>query len=361
MTTLTHASREWATRPADQRFDSLDALHAAVEHQRMAAVESLPVRIDSLSVRGVDQIHPEDDGLVLVGASGDTADFTHWSFGQISRLAGAPASYMRQLPARLAAECLNDGLARATSDTKLLFQRHDTLTCTAATGPDYKRIWNDDVTARLKIARDRYGFQEAPAAFDGSRGMYAGDQDMFCFFVDNNRRIFETAPGGGLSRGFFVWNSIVGAASFGLMTFLYEYVCGNHRVWGASGVSELRIPHIGTADERAMGALMGEVRKYADTTAAEDELRISHAMTMTLGDTKDEVLDKVFGLRLTGLSRSLIDRAYTLAESHSDWYGDPKTVWGLTGGLTEIARDLPNANDRTALDRLAGKVLSIAF
>jgi excisionase family DNA binding protein len=42
--------------------------------------------------------------------------------------------------------------------------------------------------------------------------------------ADSNRRIFETLPGGGLSRGFFVWNSEVGAASFGIQTFFYEYV-----------------------------------------------------------------------------------------------------------------------------------------
>jgi hypothetical protein len=29
------------------------------------------------------------------------------------------------------------------------------------------------------------------------------------------------------------------------MTFLYEYVCGNHRVWGASNVVEVKIRHIG--------------------------------------------------------------------------------------------------------------------
>jgi hypothetical protein len=29
------------------------------------------------------------------------------------------------------------------------------------------------------------------------------------------------------------------------MTFLYEYVCGNHRVWGARHLDEARIIHIG--------------------------------------------------------------------------------------------------------------------
>jgi hypothetical protein len=42
----------------------------------------------------------------------------------------------------------------------------------------------------------------------------------------------------------------VGAASFGLMTFLFRAVCGNHIVWGAEDVKALKIRHNGLAPER---------------------------------------------------------------------------------------------------------------
>jgi len=87
------------------------------------------------------------------------------------------------------------------------------------------RIWNSEITSRLCDLEARGPWQPAPAAFDGSRGLYMGDRDLFAFMVDSGRRIFEKLPGGGLSRGFFVWNSEVGAASFGIQTFFYEYVC----------------------------------------------------------------------------------------------------------------------------------------
>jgi hypothetical protein len=84
-------------------------------------------------------------------------------------------------------------------------------------------------------------------------------------------------------------------------------------------------------------------------------------MAHELGKDKDEVLDRIFGLRVAGLTQKVIAAAYDRAEEQADRYGSPRNVWGFTGGLTEIARDLPNADERVALDRAAGKVMQIAF
>ena len=40
---------------------------------------------------------------------------THWSFGQLASLVGAPAAYLRQLPAPLAGINLQYGLTSATA------------------------------------------------------------------------------------------------------------------------------------------------------------------------------------------------------------------------------------------------------
>jgi hypothetical protein len=228
----------------------------------------------------------------------------------------------------------------------------------------YCRIWNDDVTRRLlELTHDCPEWQPAPAAFDGSRGLYASDSDMFAFLVDNNRRIFEADPNGGLSRGFFVWNSEVGKASFGVMTFLYAYVCGNHMVWGASGVKEIKIRHVGLADSKAFRALRVELREYAESSAADDELKIKRAREFRLGKTKDEVLDFIFQRRIPGLTRANVEAGYerAVASQHADAYSDPRTAWGLVNGLTEIARDLPHADARVSLERASGKILEVAF
>lgn len=369
--TLTQAFNQWSTRPADERFSSLEDLHAATSRSRAMAAQSRNVPLKSLSIAAVcpEGMTGGNEQPMLIGASGRCAQFTHWAFGQMCRQLEAPAHYMRKLPAALAATCLNHGIQSADNPepVSLLFSdvtqgvgtlSHG-LTLRASTSGKYTRIWNSDVTSRLIRLSDTTAFKPAPAAFDGSRGLYASDEDMFAFLVDNDRRIFETDKNGGLGRGFFVWNSEVGAASFGITTFLYEYVCGNHRVWGASNVSEIRIRHIGTADDRAFYEISKEVAKYAESSATDDEARVKAAMIFELGKNKDEVLDKIFGL--TDIPRKTLEAGYNVAVQREDWYGSPRTVWGLTGGLTEIARDMPNASERVKLDRAAGKIMQLAF
>ena len=367
-TMLMQASNQWASRPADQRFNSIDALHAACTHHRDVAVEAVGVDLRTLRVgeaqfaddEGTQRVEP-----VLIGASGVQSRFSHHAFGQLSRRIGAPADYLRKLPPAMAATNLNHGLQHAEhngNSDSLLFAQNGDLRLRALVSKSYKRIWNTDVTSRLlALVEQQPEWQPAPAAFDGSRGLYASDADMFAFLVDNERRIFEKDSGGGLGRGFFVSNSEVGAGAFAITTFFYEYVCGNHRVWGASGVQELRIRHVGNADERAFAELSLELRKYADGSAKDDEAKITAMRTKMLGTTKDEVLDAVFGLRVPTLTRKVIEQSYEVAEQYEDWYGTPSSVWAITGGMTQVARDLSTASDRVALERAAGKVMQIAF
>lgn len=361
---LTKASNQWASRPADERFASIEALHG---HCAAAKAVGRAAKVTTRALRAI----PEGNAIRLGNTTkpdATPAALTHWSFDQLSKVAGAPAGYLRSLPAPLAAECINTGIQQRGElghESSLLVRNPivdgNPYTVDAVLSTSYTRIWNADVTSRLVRLADQGPWQAAPAAFDGSRGLYAGDRDMFAFLVDNERRIFERDPGGGLARGFFVWNSEVGAASFGMLTFLYEYVCGNHIVWGATGVKELRLRHVGNVDERAWGALAGELRRYAESSASEDEAKITSARRFTLGGTKDEVLDMVFKLRVPELTKAITVKAFDRAEERADRYGDPKSAWGFANGLTEISQECANAGDRVGLDRAAGKVLELAF
>jgi hypothetical protein len=356
---LTKANNQWASRPADERFGSIAAMHDRALASRTGAAVA-KIKADAL------RLVAQGDDLQLQGPTGQTASLTNWSYRQVASRAGAPVDYITTLPAPLAAECLNTGLRRSedSSDSMVLFDKSGPagLTARAMTSDKYSRIWNADITARLLELEARGPWQPAPAAFDGSRGLYLGDRDMFAFLVDNNRRIFESGPAGGLSRGFFIWNSEVGASSFGIMTFLYEYVCGNHRVWGVSDIAEMRIIHIGRDQQRkAFDKMTVELRKYADASAAEDEAKVTAARRFVIGANKDEILDELFKLKAPGLTRKLIGQSYDLAEKRVDWYGNPRTAWGMAGAITEIARDLPYAADRNTIELAATKVMEMAF
>jgi len=363
MTTLMQASGQWSSRPADQRFSSLETLAENVAKVRARAHESHNVPYKALRVEAA------GDDIKLIGPANVPASLTHWSFGQLAGRVGAPANYLRTLSPTLSAQNLNYKLARIEDHigddlddraAKLLLDVNGSFTVRALTGEGYSRIWNADIVSRLQALVDQNPqWQPAPAAFDGSRGLYASDHDLFCFMVDNERRIFEKAPGGGLARGFFVANSEEGDKAFWMLTFFYEFVCGNHRVWGASGIRELNIRHVGSADDRAFEQLTVELKRYAESSASEDEAKIQAAMNFKIADTKEAVLDAVFGLRIG--SRKMLLAGINKADEHADWYGSPLTAWGLAGGLTEIARDVVHADQRVVAERAAGRVMQMAF
>ncbi|MDR3511380.1 MAG: hypothetical protein P4L73_07085 [Caulobacteraceae bacterium] len=87
-------SSEWFSRPADERFLSLADLFASVrertERSRTRTVESAAIRVEA------SRDDAERLALTLPGSSGPVAP-THWSFGQLASLVGAPAAYLMTL------------------------------------------------------------------------------------------------------------------------------------------------------------------------------------------------------------------------------------------------------------------------
>jgi hypothetical protein len=104
---IDRVSSEWFSRPDDERYLSLTDLHDAVRHRADRAqtrtVESRAVRVKA------SRDNAERLALTMPGRSELIAP-THWSFGQLCSLVGAPTSYMRQLPAPLAGINLQHGL-----------------------------------------------------------------------------------------------------------------------------------------------------------------------------------------------------------------------------------------------------------
>ena len=100
-------SSEWFSRPADERYLSLSELLAAVrnraERSRTRTAESAAIRVEASR---------DDAERLTLMLPGDEVPIvpTHWSFGQLTTMVGAPSTYLRQLPAPLAAINLQYGL-----------------------------------------------------------------------------------------------------------------------------------------------------------------------------------------------------------------------------------------------------------
>jgi len=384
---LFKASNQWATRPADERFWNLEEMHQACVGYKNSAVEAT-MELTDLTARA-------DGGEVIVsGKKNIPARLTNWSFGQLCQRVGAPASYLRQLPASLAATNINNGLQNTIkeSDSKLLFHKNGSLMLRSFTSDKYKRIWNADIVQRTieQLPKGWVVPPARPAGVAGERtriateadmlklrknglsvnigdtispaGLYASDHDMFMFLVNEENQV-DDGSGHGLGRGFFMWNSEVGASSFGLMVFLYDTICGNHIVWNAREVQELRIKHVGSADDRAFGGIKMELLKYANDSVSETEARIKAARSIEFGGTKDEAIDAVFAkiqkARLP-ITRDNLEDAHDAAEV-AQRYGSPRSLWGFVNGLTEVSQKTKFTDSRVILDRAAGKLMTMQF
>ncbi|MBP8922088.1 MAG: hypothetical protein KBG35_00960, partial [Thauera sp.] len=91
----------------------LDAalFHRASDSEFPFSVRSRVRTVESAAIR-VEARRDDAEGLALILPDADAPVApTHWSFGQLASLVGAPASYLRQLPAALAGINLQYGLS----------------------------------------------------------------------------------------------------------------------------------------------------------------------------------------------------------------------------------------------------------
>ena len=197
-------SSEWFNRPDDERYLSLDDLWASVkgrsERSRSRIVETAEIRVEA------SRDNAERMQLILPRAQEPVAP-THWAFGQLASIVGAPASYLRQLPAPLAAINLQYGLSSHRAEQVKTFETEDGRTeLRAVTGPDYGRIHDHElVEAVQRIAGNGTGDTrwKVPGVLDWSTGvynpdveisrdtttLYASDRDVFLFLVDDHNPI----------------------------------------------------------------------------------------------------------------------------------------------------------------------------
>lgn len=399
-TNLYDASKQWATRPNDQRHATLEECRDACKAYADTAVVSKPTAFSDL------RIEATDGDLRLVGKTDAKAAITHYAFGQICRNASSPADFVRQLPATLAAQVINHRLAKTGEETAkrnqvVLFHQRpgDGLIARAITSDLYDRVWNWEVIEKGLLPLKAYGWRVPPARpatvnQPGTRvataadilpgqedfglsvkvgdliapaGIYASDHDLFVFLVNPERGI--KAPGGReLATGCFVEQSEVGDKALNLKWFDYDAVCGNHIVWGAENVKSISVRHLGTKNPKTLDEAVRQfsvaLREYEEVGVAEKELKLRKAASFQIGATKDAVLEAVFAFaktkRLTAITHARIDAAIDTATVHADRYGNPYSAWGVVSGLTENSQGA-FGDERTVIDTQAAKVLEIAF
>lgn len=340
-------SQQWRNRPDDQRYLSLEELYSAVKH-RADNSKVLTASHAELKAYGTEQ------GELIVNTAAGPKFFNHWSFGQMAGIAGAPAGYLRKLPAPLAAACINDGLPKNTQreESSLMVNGNDTLRC--ATSTAYGRIYDHTVVAAVQnvTAGGNWKIPGASyAATDPKKAttLYASDRDVFLFLVDEQNPV--EVNGETLFRGFYAWNSETGSQVFGLATFLYRTVCDNRIIWGQSYKTEIRIRHTSGAPERFLQEGRRALLDYSNQSTAPIAEQIKRAQSIRIGQDEDEVRDF---LKKRGFTMATADSVIEAAKVEENAFNTP---WALAQGITALARSIQHTDSRVDLERQAGKLL----
>ncbi|GAA0309218.1 hypothetical protein GCM10009087_19080 [Sphingomonas oligophenolica] len=368
-------SSEWFSRPDDEKFLSLTTLYDSVRRRADRAstrvVESRAVRVEARSD------NPERLMLFAPGDDNPIAP-TNWSFGQLASLVGAPASYLRQLPAALAGINLQHGLITHRGEQVKLLQTEDGRTeLRAATGPDYGRIWDHElVSAVMNFAGDGVGDTrwKVPGTIQwgnmhynphvditkDTTTLYASDRDVFVFLVDDTHPIEAgKLPNGEPDyyfRGFYAWNSEVGSKTLGIATFYLRGVCANRCLWGVENFEEVNIRHSKFAAARFAHQAAPALEHFADSSAQPFVSGINAARDRIVA-RKDE--DREDFLRKRGFSKtetSKIIQTVLVEEGHP-----PESLYDFVQGITAVARSKTHQDGRLELEGKARKLLEKAL
>lgn len=364
-------SSEWFSRPDDERYLSLTDLYDAVrrraERAQTRTVESRAVKVEA------SRDSAERLALIVPGRDEPVAP-THWSFGQLCSLVGAPSSYLRQLPAPLAGINLQHGLLSHRAELVKTLEADDgRVELRAVTGPDYGRIWDHGlVAAVMKIAGNGIGDTrwKVPGVLDwntmthnpfvditkDTTTLYASDRDVFLFLVDDVNPIEAgRLPDGSPDlyfRGFYCWNSEVGSKTLGIASFYLRAVCMNRNLWGVENFEEITIRHSKFAAQRFAHEAAPALTRFADSSPAPFIAGIKAARERIVARSDE---DRETFLRKRGFSKSetaKIVETVLHEEGHP-----PESLFDFVQGITALARGKAHQDARLELEGRAKRLL----
>ncbi|GLT01021.1 hypothetical protein GCM10007897_24120 [Sphingobium jiangsuense] len=366
-TSNTRVSSEWFSRPDDERFLSLSDLHASVQARRERAhtrvIESRAIKVEAR------RDHPERLALILPDSDMPVAP-TNWSFGQLCSIVGAPASYLRDLPGPLAGINLQHGLLNHRAEQVKLLQADNGRTeLRAVTGPNYGRVWDAQlVEAVMRFAGNGTGDTrwKVPGVLDwynpyvditrDTTTLYASDRDVFLFLVDDTHPIEAGKLSNGdpdlYFRGFYSWNSEVGAKTLGIATFYLRAVCANRILWGVENFEEIKIRHSKFAAHRFAQQAEPALAYYADASPRSfiDGIRTARERIVARTDE-----DREGFLRKRGFSKSETGKVIeaVLAEEGRP----PESIFDFVNGITAVARGKAHQDTRLDMEAKARSLL----
>jgi hypothetical protein len=365
------ASREWASRPNDERYTSLAELDDVLTERKANSTE--------VQIRTADIVPQTDGGKLLFQVPGfhDLVEPTNLGFTHLCNRIKAPADYLRRLPNELAAQCMQHGFDRAG----LIDEEAIALITNGSAGPrlramtsvGYGRIWDSELSSAIRVLTEETNDWQVPIAFlrpgdhynpvvamnvtKEATTLYAGDRDMFLFLCDQTRPIVAgRLPDGSdrlFFRGFMTWNSEVGTRKLGVKTFLYQMCCQNRQIHSQAGVEAIAQRHTKAAPTKFAREIVPALKVYLEASATGIEAGLIAAQHAVIA--RDDTQRLTYLEQLLELGPNMSRHVLNTIEAEE---GHPMTtVFDAAQGITAIARGIPNQDRRVEWESMAENLM----
>jgi hypothetical protein len=279
-----------------------------------------------------------------------------WGANQLAEKAGIPVLYFDKM--------LENGLVDLTADNVNRWFKHDAATnrlvrvadgkVRAVLSDRYRMLDNYDVAIQAMDRASNFGAQVQNCELT--------DKRMYLRFILPHKQE-DIKPGDAGIPGLQISNSEVGDGAFRVEPFLYRMICknglvGDHKLWQVHIGGKNDIGEILKDDTKRKldEALFGQVRDLIDATfdgrllhRQIETLRLAEGIKFETKQSITEITD------VTARDLSLSDERKNDLLRYFAKEGD--NLFGLVNGITRLAQDTKDFDERERMERYAGEQL----
>lgn len=275
-------------------------------------------------------------------------ELNDWSFRQVCRMSGVRKETINHLKVETAAQVLSETFPTSQRPFQVLtHQGHvRSIQAESFSGPSNASL--------LEVIIDEaYDYAPPLKALGGVSGLYAGEQDMFAFLIDNEAVI--EIDGERFTPGFVLWNSEVGRCRFGIHAYWHQHSCSNHIIWDPNAAMgfqcKRRVSVAGAIEQfrQALRHLLASQNVRRDRFAES----VKSASKTSLGPSLSDIF-KV--LTAQGIGRAYVREAIEVMDRNNSL-----SIFNAIDYLTQVTRQIVNAGDRVDQEMKVGSLLSLAL
>ena len=150
-------------------------------------------------------------------------------------------------------------------------------------------------------------------------------------------------------------NSEVGKETLWFQDVLYDFVCGNHMIWGPKRQRKVKHKHTGNVRDVVHKAtnMFYEVDRERDERR--DKIAAMHntAIRTQFADTRKLIGNK----RENFMTKKAAAGTLPFLDHPTAYPKNPTSVWGVTSAITLYSQTKDFTDERLALDTIAGNMI----